>query len=319
MEHFWYTNVVFWPRGSGKTYYFVREAYKAHIRGEIVISNVWLNFPHIRFRKTKDLIPIMKEIAEYNFYEVTPIIAPTSYLKAHGMKRKKWEAKRFFILWDEIWIHLNHRNWAKNFKEEFLHDMIMEPRKYWLTIVGICQNYKTVDVEFLKLANNWFGVRKWGIWWFESVFITEFYVTDWELRLDNLEVISKKRNWHYFQKKKDLSDFFWWLYYTREIQGVGSEGIEGIPNLFKKWDIFDLSIPLSPLKDKVPEMSEANMGVGGSPPEIISPYNNPFDIWWILNLISSEEKKEPEKSYKKKWRKQKQNLHSHDETDPIVK
>ena len=286
MEHLWYTNVVFWPKWSGKTYYFVREAYEAHKRGEIVISNCWLNFPHVRFKKTKDLVPIMREIAEYNYFEVTPMIAPRNYLKAHGMKRKVGDPKRFFILWDEIGIHLNHRNWAKNFKEDFLHDMIMEPRKYWLTIVGICQNYKTVDVEFLKLANNWFWVRKWWFWIFESVFITEYYVTDWELRLDNLEVISRKRKWHHFQKKKDLSEFFWWLYYTREIQGLGAkEGIE-TPNIFREGDIYKVPSPIFSPTDTVPEMSNANMGepkAGESPTKNI--LNSEI---WTSDLTYSE-------------------------------
>lgn len=294
MEHVWYSNVVFWPKGSWKTYYFVRLAYEAYKRGQIIISNVWLDFPHVRFTNTKSLVPILEEIAEYNFYETTPMIAPKHYLKSYWLKKKYWKPKEFFILFDEIGIHLNHRNWSRNFKDDFLHDMIMEPRKYWLTLIWICQEVDTVDIEFLKMCNHWFGVRKWGRSFWESVFIRWYYVRWGKLDLEHLEEFYNHRNWHYFSKKYDLSNFSWWLYYTREIQWKWAKFARSIPSIFKKWDIYtppkdsyeiiinekeennewSFSDPVpeipfllkQPVSGKWTERSEENMGVEGVTP-----------------------------------------------------
>lgn len=299
MEHVWYTNVVFGERWSWKTYYFVRLAYEAYKRWQIVISNIWLSFPHIRFTNTKSLVPILEEIAEYNFYETTPMIAPKNYLKAYWLKKKHWKPKEFFILFDEIGIHLNHRNWSRNFKDDFLHDLIMEPRKYWLTLIWICQEVDTVDIEFLKMCNHWFGVRKWGRSFWESVFIRWYYVRWWKLDLEHIveNEFYTHRNWHYFEKKYDLSNLSWWLYYTREIQWKGTKFARKTPNLFKKWDIYTppawsyeivtdkniernfptweeniasvsdtLFLIKQPVSEKWTERSEENMGVEGVTP-----------------------------------------------------
>jgi len=258
----WYTNIFYGEKWSWKTYYIVREAKLAQERGEIIISNVWVDFPHIRFHKTKDLIPILKEIAEYNYYETMPMLAPKNFLKAYWIKKKKGTPLTFFILFDEIGIHLNHRNWSKNFKDDFLHDMIMEPRKYWITLVGICQEVDTVDIEFLKMCQHWNEVKRGGWWFFERVKITHLYVRWGKIGERTFEKWHTNK-WHYFQKKKDLSDFFGWLYYTREIQWSWAM-LQNTPNLFVPWSIF--SPPL--LKAKVPEESEPSedMGVEGATP-----------------------------------------------------
>lgn len=258
----WYTNIFYWEKGMWKTYYLVREALEAHNRWEIIISNVWVDFPHIRFHRTAWLIPILREIAEYNYYETMPMLAPRNFLKAYWIKRKKGTPLKFFILFDEIGIHLNHRNWSKNFKDELLHDMIMEPRKYWITLVWICQVTSTVDIEFLKMVTHWNEVKKWWWWIFERVKITHLYVPDWKISERTYER-GHTNKWHYIQKKKDLSEFFWWLYYTREIQWYWAN-TKNTPSLFIPWSIF--SPPL--LTAKVSEESEPSedMGVEGASP-----------------------------------------------------
>jgi len=275
-KHAWYTNVVIWERGSGKTYYFVRMAREAYEKWYTIVSNVWLAFPHIRYRTTKELVPILEEIAEYNYFEVTPMEAPPNYLKAYNIVKKEWTAKKFFILIDELGIHFNHRNWSKNFSSDFLKDMIFEPRKYWMTIVGIAQEEDTVDVEFLRMCNHWFTVKKYRSFWFdftETVEINWYYVRGWTLRnADMVRPFYREKFRHYYEKKYDLSKYSWWLYYTREMQWVGVKFQVYTPNLFQKWDIYSPfsltnTVPETPSADSAkPAGSKSTGGQGDAPP-----------------------------------------------------
>jgi len=269
--NFWYTNLVFWERWSGKTYYFVREARRLQKEWEIIISNVWMDFPHIRFRNSWELVEILREIAEYAYYEATPMIAPRNYLKAYKIKRKKGTPLRFFILFDEIGIHLNHRNWSRSFKEDFLRDMLMEPRKYWMTIVWICQEWETVDKEFRIMCNDWFSVKKAWFWLLDRTQIKHYYVRGGEMLRDNVYDKGKiPTKWNYFQRKKDLSEFSGWLYYTREIQGAGAKMDKNTPSLFHSGTIFSLKNPVSEIStEESPEGVEPTgeeYGGTGAPP-----------------------------------------------------
>jgi len=321
-EFLWYVNVVYGEKGTWKTYYFVKCAYEAYLDWYTIISNVWLDFPHVRFTNTKSLIPIMQEIALYTHYEKWPMDAPRNFLKAYKMKKKDGIPKKYYILFDEIGIHLNHRNWSKNFKDELLIDMIMEPRKYNMTMVGICQDVSTVDIEFLKMATRFFSVRKWWRWIFESVFINWYKVKGGimdEYSFQNN--FYSKRYFHWLQKKYDLSEFRWWLYYTGEVSGAWTKFYANIPNSYFEGCIY--SGPDSPLllKDTAPVMSIANMGESDS--SGVSPTNNFItrnlsDIW--SSEISSEPKKDVgEKPWKRKSSRRKHNSHSLEVTVPIEK
>jgi len=101
-------SLIFWQFGAWKTYYIVREARKAYERGDIVISNTWLSFPHIRFYVPSDLPPILGEINTYHHQETTPVVAPYSYLDAHGIPAKEQTNWRVFA-----WIVINQRKRVK--------------------------------------------------------------------------------------------------------------------------------------------------------------------------------------------------------------
>lgn len=322
-EFLWYVNVVYGEKWTWKTYYFVKCAYEAYLNWYTIISNVWLDFPHVRFTNTKSLIPIMREIALYSHFEKWPMDAPRNFLKAYGMKKKEGIPQKFYILFDEIWIHLNHRNWSKNFRDELLIDMIMEPRKYNMTMVGICQDTTTVDIEFLKMATRWFSVRKWWKSIFESVFIKWYKVRWWIMDDYSYENnFYSKRYFHWLQKKYDLSEFRWWLYYTGEVSGAWTKFYANIPNSYVEWCIY--SAPDSHLSLLYSDsMSEANKGErdsAGESPAIWFITRNLSEIWSSPNLISFEQKKEKNKKpLKIKLSKQKQNLPSLEVIDQTEK
>ena len=229
-----YCNIYFWRKGSWKTTQGVIDAYEAHRRGEVIISNTWLNIPHIRFTNTKSLVPILKEVAKYCNMNKMPIEAPSEMLKDYGLWRKKGKVKKFFLLFDEIGKHLNRRNWQSNFKEEFLRDMLTEPRKYNLTIIGITQSWKRVDNEFLEACEDWFLFGKRGWKYFEKVQCTHLWVHNGEFNFDKPIILGKKSRWIYWDKHLT---FYRTLFYSGEIVWDGLfDGF--IPHLFKDGDIY---------------------------------------------------------------------------------
>jgi hypothetical protein len=232
-NNLWYCSLYFWRKWGGKTQQAVIDAYEAYRNGKIVISNVWLSFPHIRFLKWKDLPTILKEIANYCNLEKLPIEAPIKMLNEYWLERKKWVVQEFFLLFDEIWNHLNTRNWNKNFKEELMRDMLTEPRKYWLTIVGITQAWKRVDVEFREACEDWFLFSKVGRWIFERRRCTHLWVHDWEFVFDKPNILWTTQKFTYFDKVLHL---YQKMYYTWEISGDWAS--ENVPHKFLPWRIY---------------------------------------------------------------------------------
>lgn len=253
-----YTNLYFWPRWSGKTQQAVIDAYEAHQRGEIIISNIWLNFPHMRFTNIRELVPILREIAAYNHHVVTPAEAPIQMLHQYGMERKRVvKLNKFFILIDEIGKHLNSRNWQKNFKDEMLVDMLTEPRKYNMTIIGIAQAWSRVDVQFRQMTEDWFLFRKTGGWIFERMYCSQLWIHNWEFSMDNPIVIRRTTRWVFFMK---IMEFFRTLYYTKEIIWAG-QFWGNVPSLFRPWSIFPLTseaIEEGEKPDEAPQGVEAD-------------------------------------------------------------
>lgn len=248
----WFSNIYFWPRGHWKTLQAVADAYDAHKKGRTVISNIWLNFPHIRFTDTWTLCEIMEEIWEYCNEVVLPTEWPDAILKDYKIKRKKATKKRikYYILWDEIGKHLNSRNWTRNFKENpLLLDMLTEPRKYWLTIVGITQSWKMIDAHFRFITTEWFLMQKRGWWIFERLVHTKYYVSDWEFDLEKSIKIDEFSQFTVWNKSLNTVKG---LYWTGEIVGAGLYKGD-IPHKFTKWDIYKKksfsTVPLSPTND----------------------------------------------------------------------
>ena len=213
-------SLIFWQFWAWKTYYIVREAKKAFERGDIVISNTWLSFPHIRFYVPSDLPPILGEINAYHHQSTTPIIAPPSFLKAHNIEKKEGEVRNFFILIDEAWIFFNSREFASNFKDPALREMFTQPRKYGMQICVICQDLEMVDKtirdlsqEVIEFTRYFFGLGR-RAYSYDKKYIKQ----EWGWTPD-IPVIDSKTYWHIFQRRLDESKFFGWLYYTREILG----------------------------------------------------------------------------------------------------
>lgn len=252
-----YCNIYFGRKWSGKTTQAVIDAYEAYKMWSIIISNTWLNFPHVRFVWTKSLVPILQEVAEYCNLHKMPIEAPSAMLKDYGISRKKGEVKNFFLLFDEIGKHLNRRNWSSNFKAEYMRDMLTEPRKYNLTIVWITQSWKRVDNEFLEACEDWFLFSKTGAWVFERVHCTHLWVHNGEFDYDHPIILWKNRRWVYWDKNLT---FYRKLFYSGEIVGDGLY-TGYIPHLFKVGDIFS---PIEVVaRNKSPKFSALTTKKGG--------------------------------------------------------
>ena len=281
----WYSNLFFWRKWGWKTQQWVIEAKKAFDRWEIVISNIWLSFPHVRFQATKDLVPILREIANYCNMEKMPILAPDFMLKDYWMKRKKWKIQEYFLLFDEIGNHLNSRNWQKNFNEPILVDMLTEPRKYWLTIVGITQSWARVDVSFRQSCEDWFIFSKWGWFIFEQFKYTHMWVHDWEFDFDKPIILDKGRTWIYWSKSLIK---YRTLYWTGEIVWAGTrQGI--IPHSFVPGSVYSPSLIIDS-----EAMSEANMGVQGDSPWYIDTFKDNNHVSTKFTTRRIESKKTPE-------------------------
>lgn len=257
----WYCNIYFWRKWGYKTQQAVIDAYEAWREGKTIISNVWLSFPHIRFTNSKSLVPILKEINDYCSEEKMAVDAPSKMLNEYWIKRKKKKLKEFFILFDEIGKHLNRRNWNTNFKDAYLRDMLTEPRKCNMTIVGITQSWKRVDIEFLEACEDWFHFSKTGLkvfnWYlFEKMHITHFWVLNGELDLNKPMILNKTER--RISKWKELTEYRD-MYWTGELIWDGLYKWT-LPHSFKKGDIFTSSF-----KDTVPESSSEASPEGVEP------------------------------------------------------
>jgi hypothetical protein len=133
----------------------VRNAYQAYLDGAVVISNMWLAFPHIRWYLPDDLPSILHEIYDYHEEVIVPYEAPDSFLLAHNIKRDKDNPPRnFYILADEGGVFFNSRNFQQNFKEKSLLVMLAEPRHFNMQITAITQKLDLIDKTFRDLTQE---------------------------------------------------------------------------------------------------------------------------------------------------------------------
>lgn len=213
--------LVFWFFGAGKTFYTVEEAYKAYKRWDVVISNMWLAFPHVRWYTANELPPIINEIQNYHDKFATPMYAPRSYLWAHDIKPINGKPRRFFFLIDEAAIFFNARNFKQNFSSPEMIEFFVQPRKFDCSIAVICQSLKMIDVNFIRLAQEVIEFRKWlgGIFrlgeWFDTKFLN-LEDGGWD---PNTPVTKRKFFLHPYYTYKAKAKFIGWLYYTKEILG----------------------------------------------------------------------------------------------------
>lgn len=211
--------LVFWFFWAGKTFYTVEEAYNAYKQWYIVISNMWLAFPHVRWYVAQDLPPIIHEIQKYHDDVATPIYAPRSYLGANGVIPKKGKPRKFFILIDEAAIFFNARNFKENFNKPEMIEFFVQPRKFDCSIAVICQSLKMIDVNFVRLAQEVVEFRWWLAWlfrlweWYDTKYLN---IEDWGWD-PNTPVTRRKFFLHPFFTLKSRVKFVGWLYYTKEI------------------------------------------------------------------------------------------------------
>lgn len=214
-------SIVFWEFWSWKTYEIVKLAYKRYKEEwAIIISNMWLAFPHIRIYNNNDLLPLLDEIWVYHKKVITPYNAPPSYLLAHNLQSSKIPNRPIFILIDEWVIFFEARNFAKNFSQEKLRNMFATPRHFDMQICVIVQNIERVDKLIRDLAQEIVEIRP-VLWFFRQKLSYDTNRLMWEngwLRED-IPVLEKKWSIPYFSYKKDTSKHFWWLYYTKEALG----------------------------------------------------------------------------------------------------
>lgn len=211
-------SIVFWEFWTWKTYEVVQLAYKRFIEEDaIIISNMWLAFPHIRIYKNDDLIPLLDQIAKYHKEVITPFSAPWSFLLAHKIQKSNNKNRPIFILIDEWVIFFEARNFKNNFAKEQLRNMFATPRHFDMQICVIVQNYSRVDKIIRDLAQEVVETKKY-FWFFRlklSYDTNRIETEMWWLR-DEIPILEWKISFPWLSYKKDMNKFFWWLYYTKE-------------------------------------------------------------------------------------------------------
>lgn len=258
--------------GTWKTYFAVRNAYEAYMNGAVVISNMWLAIPHVRWYTSKDLVPILHEIDRYHITDITPFDAPDSFLISHDLVRKEDEPRSFYILADEGAIFFDARNFSKNFADESMTAMLVTPRHLNMQITAVVQDLDLIDKRFKDLANEIIEFKKTWFWLARTAFsLDKKQVLDKNYH-GEVDILERKTRWMYFQHKKDTSEFFGWLYYTKELLGPRAvRRAEDVTSLaqylaqegtlrdwrepyWKKLDVPFRTRPLPlPLTEKVPE------------------------------------------------------------------
>lgn len=226
--------LLFGTFGAWKTYIWVREAKKAFDNGDIVISNTWLSFPHIRFYVPTDLPKILREISEYHTKNITPTVAPLSYLISHKIEKSDVEPRNFFVLIDEGGLFFNARNFQKNFADDTITEMLVQPRKYGMQIVAVVQDLQMIDKYFRLLAQEIIEIQPFLFGFARRAYsYDKKYIQNEGGWTPETPTIESSIYWHWFNTRKDRIKYFGGLYYTREI--LGSKSIR------YDHDIFSLS------------------------------------------------------------------------------
>lgn len=217
-------SVVFGEDGAWKTYTVVHDLYKKFLKWTIVISNMWLAFPHIRIYTMDDLIPILIELQNYHREVITPSMAPPSFLLAHDITPSDIPPREFYVLIDEALMFANKRSWEKNFSDPSMLQMISAPRHYGMQITYITKKVQHVDKFLRELALEIVEVRPFFKLWTKlySHDINRFFVeSSWPAANINAveNIIDTDTHFDWLNKRKDESHFFWGLYFTLEVLG----------------------------------------------------------------------------------------------------
>lgn len=211
-------SIIFGTYWTWKTYYAVRNAYEAYKNGAIVITNMWLAFPHVRFYLPEDLPNLLHEIYDYHEKYIIPYEAPESFLMAHELSSSDVVPRSFYILIDEASVFFNAREFWKNFKDASLRVMMTEPRHFNMQITAIAQDLALIDKMFRDLAQEIIEFTPFYYFWRRAYSYDKKYLTDdgwnWEI-----PIVEQKTYFHWLNRKRDDSQFFWGLYFTKEVLG----------------------------------------------------------------------------------------------------
>lgn len=271
----WNLSAVFGQFWAWKTYMMVQQAFSAYKKWAIVISNCWLSFPHIRIYTPDDLLPILTDISTIHERYITPALAPSSFLVAHGIsrlpirnpvdprekklhyifaKKKKW--LQYFVLIDEAGLFFNSRNFQKNFQNPKILEMFVQPRKYGLQITMVAQSLGMMDKIIRNLAQEVievvpfiFGLGR-RMYSYDKKYIDVMDSVWWN---PDIPVVDRQTRWFVWLRHLDEKLFNGWLYYTREILGYSAirhpSAITNIPDYIKKYPCPFLSIDSEAIKD----------------------------------------------------------------------
>jgi len=186
-------SIIFWTYWTGKTYYAVRNAYEAYKQGAIVITNMWLAFPHVRFYLPEDLPNILHEIYDYHEKYIVPYEAPDSFLLAHDVEKSDIEPRSFYILIDEASVFFNSREFWKNFKDASLRVMMTEPRHFNMQITAISQDLALIDKMFRDLAQEIIEFVPYFFFWRRALSYDKKYTYDAERKAQiSIKIVSNQ-------------------------------------------------------------------------------------------------------------------------------
>lgn len=216
-------SLIFWVFWRWKSYYTIKMALDAYLNWKIVISNTWLAFPHVRYYVPSDLPKILEEIHHIHQYEVVPSEAPLSYLLDHDIEYKKSKPIEYFVINDEAWIFFNNRNFKQNFDNPKMLEMLFQPRKYGLQICAICQDLNTIDVNFIRVAQEIVEFTIF-LWFFRRAYSYDkkYINLDNQIWNPDTPIIAKKTWLHARELSIDNNKYFGWLYFTKEILWMSS-------------------------------------------------------------------------------------------------
>lgn len=247
---------IFWEFWSGKTFYAVRSLLRTRKNPKnVVIANQWTVANDIRFRTRLDLVNLWLDIYRFHYYvrqfREAPRFWHLSWILGTPLMRKEYQdyvmaRDDFFseywydledldfnfvhILFDEVAITFNNRNFSKNFAWDIekIMPLLYQPRKIWIRLDCILQSPIDADTKFRRICNSWvkhytflgfLRIEKW------------YYVADPDnFNLENAEETAKYWNWHFMHtrslKKTGMN------YYTREVIDPS------LPDMYVSGDFF---------------------------------------------------------------------------------
>lgn len=143
------------------------------------------------------------------------LIDRDEFLEFYGRDLEDFDFNFVHILFDEVAITFNNRNFSKNFVGDIekIMPLLYQPRKIGIRLDCILQSPIDADSKFRRICNSWvkhytflgfLRIEKW------------YYIPDPDnFNLENAEETAKYWNWHimhvYNLKKTGMQ------YYTREV------------------------------------------------------------------------------------------------------